>query len=556
MKILPLYVSLLVLMLCLFTVDSVFAGHLSQAIYWFAILILTTFLCRQSQRKDYLISILLVTTYVLLLSSWSIFFFRYSISPDVIYKHQIVKDIVASGRLGSPDSYYYAARLYVEWPVLEILASILSMITGFESLNVMTYLWIVFKISLLMSSVILFKEIFEKEFRGEIKQGHISEAALYATLIFLASSSSIYFFSFTVKSLLSIAYIAIYFISIYKRNALAVAILSLAIGFSHNATVYTMAIAVILWIVIVVLLHGKAREGTLGEKSIYKLLIPTALMLTAIMLWKAELNLWNIVRNIVHSLVFLDQPRIERGLSAAISPIKPFVYKVLGSLGEFILIALLATSIRKVIYKFLKSLTSRTPISLIMLFCLIYVLGIVIMVLVLGFGVDIVVRTIFYLNFAIAPYASLMLLKLKKDYTRKAYKLALHVIVVLFLATGLYGIVPTSVYDKTVAWSMDDPRFFLCCGNSLWHLGDYIISRKPEYPIISIALGYYFLGGRGMPYISLCKLVDYENTVLVLLRRSIEEVPDYCNITLNLSAIYMESSIIYDSGEIFLTLKY
>jgi len=556
MKILPLHVSLLVLMLYLFSVDSTWAGYLSQAIYWSIILISAVYLCCRSRHKSYPTSILLVITYILLLSSWSIFFFKYAISPDVIYEHQIVKDIVTLGHINSPGSYYYAARIYAEWPMLEIIASILSITTGIESLAILTYLWIIFKLSLMLCSLTLFKEVFKREFGGEITQEHIPEIVLYATLIFLASSSSIYFFSFSVKSLLSITYTIIYFILIYKRNAIVAAILSLAMGFSHNATTYIMVTATVLWVVIALVTRNNARERELIEKSLYRFLIPTALILIAIMLWKAQLSLHNIVRNLVYSFIFLDQPRIERGLSAAISPIKPLVYKVLGFLGEFILIAFFAVNIKKVVNKFTNSLTSKTPISLIMLFCLTYALGIITMVFVLGLGVDIVVRLTFYLNLAIAPYVSLMLLRLKNDYTRKAYKFALHMIFILFLVTGLYGIVPPSVYDKTVTWSMDDPRFFLCCGNSLWHIGDHIISHRPRYPIISIALGYYFLGGRGIPFISLCKLADYENTALVLLRRSIEKIPDYCSITLNLTAIYIESSIIYDSGEVFIILKY
>jgi len=102
---------------------------------------------------------------------------------------------------------------------------------------------------------------------------------------------------------------------------------------------------------------------------------------------------------------------------------------------------------------------------------------------------------------------------------------------------------------------MDDPRFYLHYGDSLWHVGDYIISHKPSYTIFSIALGYYFLGGREIPYTSLCGIGNYKNTALILLRRSIEWLPDYCGIALNLSILYRESSVVYHSGEIFLILK-
>ena len=554
MKVLLLYVPLLILMLHLFTVDVVWVGYISQTLYWSAILTLILYLWtyRSEYKNLHTITALLVIVYIIFLSSWSIFFFKHSISPDVIYEHQIVENIIASGRVGSPDTYYFAARLYAEWPLLEIMVAIFSITTDTGSLIVMKYLWIVFKILLVVGSLVFFKEMLKAEFRDEIAQESLSEIALYSVVIFLASSSSIYFFSFTVKSLLSITYVVLYFVLIYKGNATTAIILGFAMGLSHNATVYVLAISAVLWLITATVIRSSARGPM--RKALYKTLISTATILIAIILWKAQMNLQNIVRCVIEAFMFLEQPQIERGLRASISPIKPLIYKVLGYLGEFVLISLFVMNIKKVIYRFLESLNGKTPLSLLMLFCLTYVFAIVTMSFIVGRGVDIIVRLVFYLNFIMAPYVSLLLLKLKNSYV-KLHKVVLLIVLVLFLVTGIYGIVPPSVYDKNVAWSMDDPRFFLHYGNSLWHVGDYIISRKLSYPIFSIALGYYFLGGRGIPYTRLCEIENYEGTALILLRRSIEWLSDYCGITLNLDILYKESSVVYHSGEIFLILK-
>ena len=546
-----LYIVLLILIPQFFAIDNILTSYISQVMYWAVSFLLAFMLVIERKQEKFFL--FYVMSYIIMISSWHIMFFKYPLSPDVVYENQIVSNIISTGFIGSPSEYYYASRLYSEFPLLEVLTTSLTLMYGIDSLVILKYLWIAVKACLIVTSLILFKEIFAKEFEN-IEKMELSWLAWFWVLMFLASSSSIYFFSFSVHSLFATLFVILYFHSIYKRNILSAIISCIALAFSHNATLYIFALALLLWLIIVTITSlFKDVTDSILRRFPQLIALASLTILTVIILWSAQMNFNTIVTRLIQSLVFPEELYSEKIVGAAISPIKPLIYKILGTLGEIILLIIFAINITYFFKKVINSLITGTVLSLITFYSLLYIIGSSVSILVLGTGADQVVRFIFYLNFIIPLPICISMMRWKN--LSKKLNFVSFILVLLFLLTGIYGIVPPAVYDKTISWSMDDPRFFLRYGNSLWSVGDYILKYKQGHPIISIALGYYYLGGRGIPFTSLCK-IGMQHASLILLRRSIENVSDYCGITLNLKALYSEHSILYDSGEIFLVLKY
>lgn len=554
------YTYLSVTLVVLITISNYFASYLFSllnplASYAGQLIILATTIglvlalkSTLENKLSYSSFISVTYAYAISMSSWHLFLTNHPFSPDVNFETIIVKEITRSGYIGDPQKYYYAAKMYAEFPATELLASILSVAINCSPYIIMKYLWIFIKSIWILFLLLFFKRMGMTRPDKEIVYEETIPFSTISSLLVLSSSSSIYFFSFTVHNLTSLALLMIMLYIYTRTEATESKLVSLAVIatliISHNATLIVFIAWMILLLILKIVDHAYNR---------FFIELCSLTMSIAYFLYISYINFNNIIKTLEYLIQEPTQLHIQAALTASISPIKPFYYKVLG----LIHVSSLAVG---ALYGVLQSLKSRmfprafNPWLSLFLFSIIYFIVLTFVPLLVGRGLDVTVRA----RLPLALIAAVPLTKILTRLLRNGSKwrgVAL-VVVFLYLIGGFYDLVPPAVYDKYVQYSMDDPRYFIMLEEQFDVLR-YLLQRNDGRSIYSIALGYHYIGSFGIPYIPLC-LLDIENEkskFVAVLRWDLQRVPDYGGVSIDVNSILRMKHTIFNSRNLYVVIN-
>ncbi|MEM1646315.1 MAG: hypothetical protein QXL96_10745 [Ignisphaera sp.] len=482
------------------------------------------------------------------MSSWHLLLAEHSISPDVQYQTLIVSEIIKNGYLAEPHKYYYAAKLYAEFPATELLASVIKIVAASDPYFIMKYLWIYVKFVWISFLILLYRKIYLLKFNeNEVKKEDVVLFSILSSFFAIMSSSSLYFFSFMNHNLMALTLMTI-ILHLYSKTKfkLETIIVVITLIFSHNLTL----IIFIFWNVL--LLFFKFFNYKFENNSkLFSIEISFLAMAVAYLAYITSLNLNNFIsllQNLISEYRF--HLNLERTGQMVISPVKPFYYR---SLGVVHVLISMAGMIYEVIL-ILKEKTRRNALTIwlpFILFSLVYLATVTVAPLLSGIALDILVRARLPMSLIAAIFLTDILLDAFKG--NGIWKSLSLVVIFLYLIGGFYDLIPPSVYDKSVQYTMDDVRYFLVMEKQFSVLRCILEKIDETRRIYSIALGYYHIGGYGLPYIRL-DLLDFEdnkNKFVAILRWDLDTVPDYSYLTINIYKVFKTKHIIFNSGNIF-----
>ncbi|MEM3616096.1 MAG: hypothetical protein QXX09_05545 [Candidatus Methanomethylicia archaeon] len=486
--------------------------------------------------------------YIISISSWHIFLTNHSFSPDVNFETTIVEEITKSGYIGNPQKYYYAAKLYAEFPATELLASFLSIALNCYPYIIMNYLWIFIKSILILFLFLFFKRMGMTRPNKEIKYEETILFSTISSLFVLSSSSSIYFFSFTIHNLTSLTLLmmTLYF---YTRNEsrLGMLVVIATLIISHNATL----IVFIAWMILLLILK-------IADHDYNRIIIELSSLTLSIVyfLYISYLNFNNIINTLEYLIQEPTQLHLQTALTASISPIKPFYYKILGLIHVFLLVV-------GALYGVLLSLNRRmfprafNPWLSLLFFSIIYFIILTFVPLLVGRGLDVLVRARLPLALITAVPLTKILARLLRN--GSIWRGVALVVFSLYLIGGFYDLVPPAVYDKHVQYSMDDPRYSIMLEEQFDVLR-YFLLRNDGRPIYSIALGYHYIASFGISYIPITpsSLLDIENKkseFVAVFRWDLQKVPDYEGVSVDVNSILRITDIIFNSKYLYVVIN-
>lgn len=181
----------------------------------------------------------------------------------------------------------------------------------------MKYLWIYIKSVWILFLFLFFRKMGIMRLDKGIKSEEAIPFSTISSLLVLSSSSSIYFFSFTVHNLISLALMTMILYFYIRTGSTESKLGSLAViaalVISHNVTL----VVFIVWIILLLILK-------IIDQSYNKIFIElcSLAMSIAYLLYISHLNLNNIIKTLEHLIQEPVQLHIQLALEASISPIK------------------------------------------------------------------------------------------------------------------------------------------------------------------------------------------------------------------------------------------
>jgi len=536
----------------LFSFMDPLPSYLGQALLVVSTLGLTLSLVQSIREKCHrLCALWSILIFIIFMSSWHIFLTdNVSISPDVNYEAMIVNKILETGHLGSPAEFYYATKLYAEFPATEFLSALTSIITSIDVHSVMKYLWIYLKINWVIFTLFILRNIF-----NELKTTSKNIELLSALVIF-SSSSSIYFFSFTVHNLTSYALFSLFlylFITLKSKYSV-IAVVPFVL--SHN---FTLLITIVYVLVILFFdVFGKWNKNKTSEKRyIIFILLTFAILYFSYLALLNSVNFLTALRDLLYGEIVIHREILRQHF--ALPEIKPLQYKILSFIHVFIIATSIFLFSKKILY-FAK--TSYTYL-LFILFYFIYGTALTVGTLIVGKGGDALVRIWTPLAVIVSVPLSILLQKaisymqLTKNIFRFFYFVPIISLIVLYLIGGFYHLVPPSVYDKNVPYVMDDIRYSIVLEHQ-FSIIRYLINEAlttNNLIVYSIALGYNYIGGFGIPFQGIHILFEKSQITtehfLAILRYDLDKVPDYNGVVVDIQSLFHRINVVTNTGELY-----
>jgi len=545
----------------LFSFMEPLPSYLGQALLLLSSIGLTLSLVQSEEERSHRPSVLrLILIFIIFMSSWHVFLTdNASISPDVNYETIIVNRILETGHLGRPAEFYYAAKLYAEFPATEFLSAFTSVVTSLNTHLVMKYLWIYLKINWTIFTLLILRKIFNELKTASKNSNKAYIAELLSVLIIFGSSSSIYFFSFTIHNLTSYALFSMFLYLYIGPKPEYSAIVVIPFILSHN---FTLVITIVY--ALAVLFFGVfSKEGnseTAKRRYIALILLTSAILYFS---YLALLNLTNILtgaRNLLYGETAIHGEIL--GQHFAPQEIKPLQYRILSFIHVFIIGTSILLFSRKILYFARNSYAYLVFI----LFYSIYVTTLIVGTLTVGIGGDALVRI--WTPFAVMISVPLSILLQKaisyiqriKNVFRPFYFISVTSLIVLYLISGFYHLVPPSVYDKSVPYVMDDTRYSIMLEHQ-FSVIRYLISETltvNNLVVYSIALGYNYIGGYGIPFERIHMLFEKSQITakhfLAILRYDLDKVPDYNGLVIDLQSLLHRVDVIVNTRELYVVI--
>jgi len=534
-------------------------SYLGQALLLLSSIGLTLSLVQSEGERSHRPRVLwLILIFIIFVSSWHIFLTdSASISPDVNYETTIVNRILETGHLGRPAEFYYAAKLYAEFPTTEFLSAITSIVTSLNTHLVMKYLWIYLKINWIIFTLLVLRKIFNelKMTPGNSNKAYIAE--LLSILIIFSSSSSIYFFSFTIHNLTSYALFSMFLYLYIGPKPEYSAIVIIPFILSHN---YTLVITIVYALTVLFLgVFSKENNNETAKRRYIALILLTSAILY--LFYLALLNLTNILtgaRNLLYGEAVIHGEILRQHFAPP--DIKPLQYRIL----SFIHVFTIGTSILLFSRKILYFARNSYAYLLLILFYSIYSTTLIVGTLTVGRGGDALVRI--WTPFAVMISVPLSILLQKaisytqwiKNIFRPFYFISVILFIVLYLISGFYHLVPPSVYDKSVPYVMDDTRYSIMLEHQ-FNIIRYLISETltaNNLVVYSIALGYNYIGGYGIPFEKIHMLFEKSQITtkhfLAILRYDLDKVPDYNGLVIDLQSLFHRVDVVTNTGGLYI----